>query len=112
MIQNFLDFFQREIEARARLGETQGARHIARAVDLDNAQASVLVMVDTKPAVVRAADGDLGREGHRNDAGLVESRRTRVSPGIAVDQAFEHAVRGASLAHIHLVVANQKHGRR
>ncbi len=61
-VQNVFHFFERQIEAGSRFGETERARHIARAVDLDDAEAGVLLVVGAEAAIVRAAVLDFGSE--------------------------------------------------
>ena len=73
-IENVFHFFERQTEARAGLGETQRTRHVAGAVDLDDAETSVLLVIGTQTAIVRAAVFDLRGEFQRNGAGLVEFR--------------------------------------
>jgi hypothetical protein len=106
-IQDRFHFAQSERIARARVGETQRAVHIARAVDLDDAQTRVLLMVGTKTAIVRTTTVDGGRKAQRNRAGLVESRIGSVGLGISVDERFKQPMLGATLAHEHFVIAQQ-----
>ena len=78
VVENVLHFFQRQAESRTRLGKAKRAGHVAGAVDFDDAQAGVLLMVRAEPAIVRAAVLHFRGELHRNRAGLVELRGTRV----------------------------------
>jgi len=55
VIQNVFDFFERQAESRSGFGEAQGAAHVAVAVDLDDAQTGVLLMVWTEPTIVWAS---------------------------------------------------------
>ena len=49
---------------------------------------------------------DLGLEGQRDGAGLVEPRRVQVHLGVAVDEGLEHAVLAAAFTQVHLAVAD------
>jgi hypothetical protein len=60
VIENIFDLFQSEIEAWSRIGKAKRTRHIARAVDFDDAQAGVLLMIGAQPAIVWAAGSDFG----------------------------------------------------
>ena len=89
VVENILDFFKRQAEARAGLGKAKRAGHVARAVDFDDSETGVLLVVGAQPAIVRAAVLDLRGELQRDGAGLVELRGTRVGLSVAVDQPFE-----------------------
>src|SRR5581483_12399948 len=65
------DFSKRQIETCARVGKTQWTIHVARTVDLDDAETRVLLMVGTQAAVVRAAMFDRRGVLQRNRAGFV-----------------------------------------
>nr|WP_233163229.1 hypothetical protein [Glycomyces salinus] len=56
----------------AGVGEADRAVEVAPGVDLDDAQACVLLVLGAQPAVRRAAVFDLGLELERDGAGLVE----------------------------------------
>ena len=60
VIQNAFDLRQRQVEARTCVGKTQRAIHVTGAVDFDDSQAGVLLMIRAKSAVVRATIFDLG----------------------------------------------------
>jgi hypothetical protein len=106
-IENVFDFFQRQMEARAGLGEAERTRHVAGAVDLNDAETGVLLVIGAQAAIVRAAVFDLSGKLQRYCAGLVELRGVGVLLGVAIDQCFEGSVIGAPLAHEDFVVANQ-----
>ena len=78
VVEHLFHFFQRQAEAGSRFGEAQRTLHVAGAVDLDDAEAGVLLVVRAEAAIVRAAVLDFGGEGERNGAGLVEFRGTGV----------------------------------
>ena len=59
VVQHRFDFFQRQTEAGTRIGKAERAVHVAGAVDLDDAQAGVLLMVGAQAAIVRTAVFDL-----------------------------------------------------
>jgi len=88
----------------AGVGKTDRAVQIAAGVDLDDAQARVLLVFRAQPAVRRAAVADLGLEGQRDRAGLVEAGAVEVHPRVAVYQRLELAVFRAALTQVHLVV--------
>ena len=65
----------------AGVGEADRAVQVAAGVDLDDAQAGVLLVLRAQPAVARAAVLHLGLEGERDGAGLVEREpRTGTPP--------------------------------
>ncbi len=107
VVQDVLDILERQVEARACVGEAKRTGHVAGAVDLDDAHAGMLLVVRAEAAVVGAALGDLGRKGERDGARLVELRRRRVGLGIAVDERLVLPVLGAAFAHVDLVVAQE-----
>ncbi len=109
-VENLLDFLQRQIEAGAGVGKAQGALHVARRVDLDDAEAGVLLMVGAEATVIGAAVLDGGVERERDGAGLVESRGFGVQLGVAVDQRLELTVLRAALMQVDLVVAQEHLG--
>jgi len=88
---------QHKAETGASVGEAQRALHVARAVDLDDAEAGMLLVIGAQPAVVRTALLDLASKGERNGARFVELALRGVGLGIAVDQRFETAMLGARL---------------
>ena len=90
----------------AGVGEADRAVQVAVGVDLDDPEAGVLLVLRAQPAVRRAAVLDLGLEGQRDRAGLVEPRRGQVRLRVAVDQRLELAVLPAALAQVDLVLAD------
>ena len=109
-IENVFDFFERQIEARTGLGKAERTCHVAGAVDFDDAETGVLLVIGTQAAIVRAAVLDLSGEFKRDGAGLVELRGVGVQLRVAIDQCFERSMIGAALAHVDLVVADQDVG--
>jgi len=49
VVQHLFDFFHGEVEARSCVGKTERAIHVANAIYLDDSEASVLLVVRTKP---------------------------------------------------------------
>src|SRR5581483_4622358 len=92
MIEDLFHFVERQIETRTRVGETEGTIHVAGAVDLDNAEARVLLMVGTQAAIVGAAALDGGRVLQRDRSRLVEFGQRRVRLRVAVDKRFKQPV--------------------
>jgi hypothetical protein len=90
----------------AGVDEADRAVQVAVGVDLDDPQAGVLLVLRAQPAVRRAAVADLGLEGQRDRAGLVEARRVQVRLRVAVYQRLELPVVAAPLAQEHLLVAD------
>ena len=109
-VQDVLDLLERETEALARVGEAQRAPHVAGAVHFDDAKASVLLVVRAQPAVVRTTMLDATGEGEWDRAWLVEPGLRGVCLSIAVHQGFEATVRGATLAHEDLAIAEHDLG--
>ena len=107
MIENLFDFFQREVEARARFRETERTVHVARAVHLDDAQTCVLLMVRAESTIERAAAISYRRKLKRYGARFVEFRGIGIHACVAVHERFERPVLRAALPHIDLVVADQ-----
>ena len=103
-VQHTLHLFQRQAEADAGVGETDGAVEVAGGVDLDEAQAHVLLVFRAKAAVQRAAVFDLSAELQGDGAGFVELDGVDVHLGVGADDAFEPAVFGTPLSHVDLVV--------
>ena len=98
VIEHLLDCFEGEAVAGLRIGEAEGAVHIAVAVDLDDADADMLLVIRAEAAVVRTACCYRGRELQRDGARLVESRRGDVGLSIGVDQGLDLAMLGAAFA--------------
>src|SRR5262249_35664050 len=101
-VQDVLDLIERKAEALARVGEAQWALHVAGAVDLDDAEAGVLLVVKAQAAVVRAALFNPTDKSRWNAAWLVDTGLTCICLGISIDQRLGASVRGATLAHEHL----------
>ncbi len=86
VVEDGFDFFQGEAEAGARGSEAERAVHVAVAVDFDDAEAGVLLMVGAEAAVEGAAVLDFGAEGERDGAGLVVLAEAHVHLCVAVDE--------------------------
>src|ERR1035437_428951 len=107
IVQHRLDLFHRQAEARPRIRKAERTIHVAGAVDFNDAQASVLLMVWTKATIVRATVFDLCSISKRNRARLVELAEIRVGLRIPVDKRLEGATIGTALGHVDFVVAQQ-----
>jgi hypothetical protein len=88
----------------ARVGEADRAIEVAVGVDLDDAEARVLLVLRAQAAVERAPVLHLGLGLERDGAGLVEPQRVEVHLGVGVEERVELAVLRAPLAEEHLVV--------
>ena len=110
MIEHVFHFFERQAEAGTGFGEAKRTIHVAGAVDLDDAETGVLLMVRAEAAIVRAAVFDLRSVSERDRARLVELAEGGVRFRVAVDQSFEGSTVGAALAHVHFVIAEQDLG--
>src|SRR5687768_8856883 len=106
-VEDALDLLQRQAEAGPSVGEAERALHVASRVDLDDAEASVLLVLRAEPAVVGAAAFDLRAERERDGAGLVELGRGQVGLGVAVDERLEAPMLRAALAQVDLAAAQQ-----
>src|SRR5947199_8354193 len=84
IVEHLLDFLEGQAKAGRRIGKAKGTIHVAGAVDLDDAEAGVLLVVRAKSTVVRAATIDCRAMGQRYRAGLVVPRERDVGLGIAV----------------------------
>jgi len=73
LVQDLLHLLQRQLEPGPGVGEAEGTVHVAGAVDLDDSEAGVLLVLGAEPAVVGAAPVYLGVEGERDGARLVEA---------------------------------------
>jgi hypothetical protein len=89
----------------AGVGEAHRAVQVAAGVHLDDPQAGVLLVLRAQAAVGWAAVADLGLEGQRYRARLVEPGRLQVHLGVAVDEGLEPAMFLAALAQVHLAAA-------
>jgi hypothetical protein len=87
------------------VGEADRAVQVAAAVDLDDAQARVLLVLRADPAVQRTPVMDVGLEREWQRARLVEPLLGHVGLGIGGDQRLERAVLRAALAQHDAVVA-------
>ncbi len=96
---------QREtLRVMAGPGEADRAVEVAMAVDLEDAEAGMLLVIRAQPAVQGATPGDLGLGLQRDRARLVEAHGLEVPVGTGVQQRFEAAVVGAALPQVQLVV--------
>src|SRR5215470_5966801 len=107
LVQDSLYFLQGQVEARPGAREAEWAVHVAGAVDLDDAQARVLLVLRAEPTVIGAALTDLRVEREGDGAGLVEAGVADVGFGVGVDQGLEWAVVGTPLAHEYPALAKQ-----
>src|SRR5215467_12859794 len=105
VIQNALNFFECQVEARTSIGETERAIHITGAVHFNNAQAGVLLVIRAKATVVRTPPVYFRGIGQRDGAWLVETGSGGICLSITIDQPFKQAVFRTTLAHIHFIVA-------
>ena len=88
------------------VGEADRAVQVAAGVDLDNAEAGVLLVLRAQAAVRRTAVLDLGLERQRERPRPVEPRRGHVGLRVPVHQRLERAVLAAALAQVDLPPAN------
>ena len=107
VVEHLLDFLHREAEARRRVGKTERTIHVARTIDLNDAQASVLFVIRAKPAIVRASIRHSRGESERDGSRFVELRGVRVELSIAVDERLELAVLGASPPQVDFAFTNE-----
>jgi hypothetical protein len=104
IVEHRLDFLERQAEAWAGRRKTQRAIHVAHAVDLDDPEARVLLMVGAEAAVVRASVLGLGAEGQRDRSRLVVLAVRHVRLGVPIDQRFKRPASGTPFPHVDLVV--------
>ncbi len=90
---------------RAGVGEADRAVQVAAGVDLDDAQAGVLLVLGAQPTVRGTTVLHLGLGPQRPGTGLVEPLHGHVHLRVAVDPGLELPVLRAPLAQEHLVVA-------
>jgi hypothetical protein len=74
VVQNIFHLFQSEIESRTGLRETQGTGHVASSVHFNDAEAGMLLVIRTEPAVVRTTILHLGCKLDRDCSRLIEFR--------------------------------------
>src|SRR6267143_4921224 len=106
-VQHLFNFFHGEVEAWPGFGKTERAIHVADTVHLNDAEASVLLVVRAEAAVVGTAIVNFGVIGHRNGAGFVVFAKCRVGFCVAVHKSLERPTLRAALAHVNLVVAQK-----
>jgi hypothetical protein len=83
LVEHRLYLFHREAETWAGRCKAKWAVHIAVAVDLDNAEAGMLLVVGTEAAVERTAILDFRTERKRDSSRLVVLAESHVHLGIA-----------------------------
>src|SRR6266851_4013413 len=105
IVEHLPDFLEGQAEAGCCVRKAERAIHVASTVDLDDAEAGVLFVVRTEPAIVWAAQIVRRTVGQRYRAGLVITRERDVSLGVAVDERHERPALRATLTHIDFVVA-------
>ena len=91
-------------------GEAKRASHVAGAVDLDDAETSMLLMVRTEAAIMRAPFFDLRSVRERDRARLVELAEGGIGFRVPIDQSFEGSTVGTALGHEHFVISEQDFG--
>lgn len=72
MFEDFLYLMQGYVVTMPGVGEAQGAIHIASGIDFDDADTSMLLVVGTETAIMRATGNNFGRVLQRERARLVE----------------------------------------
>ena len=110
IIEHGFHFFQRQAEAGTSFREAKRASHVAGAVDLDDAETSMLLMVRTEAAIMRAPFFDFRSVRERDRARLVELAEGGIGFGVPIDQSFEGSTVGTPLGHEHFVIAEQDFG--
>ena len=73
IVEHLFDFFECQAEPWRGISKAKRAVHIAGAVDLDDPETGMLLVVWAQAAIVWAAMLDLGAVNERNGAGLVKS---------------------------------------
>src|SRR5260370_16143542 len=110
IIEHRFDFFQSQAETRASFSKAKRTIHVAGAVNLNDAQARVLLVVRTEPAVVGTPFLDGRSVGEWNRSRLVELGEIRIGFSVCVDQSFEGPAVWAPLGHKYLVISEQDFG--
>ena len=110
IVEQLFHLFERQAESRRRIGEAKRTIHVAGAVDLDDAEAGMLLMVRAQTAIMRTAALDLCAICQGNRAGLVVGRERRVGLGVCVNERRKGSAVGTALAHVDFVVAQENLG--
>ncbi len=97
----------RQNEAWTRPGEAQGAVHVAGAVDLDDAEAGMLLMIRHNPQSCGAAVLDLRAECERIVPGLLNLAKLAYISASPYTSASKGAALRASLGHVDLVITDK-----
>ncbi len=97
------------LAAGSGLGETHWTFQIAIGRNFDEADAGVLFVFGTKPAVVGAALVGAGAVGARRTCGLAEFAAVVVG-NVGADEVFDEAVFGAALTEVDAAVADDDFG--
>src|SRR6516225_4925143 len=66
VVEHLFDLFERQAESGAGFRKAERASHVAGAIDLDDAEARMLLVVGTQPAIVWAAISNLRSVSERN----------------------------------------------
>src|SRR5713226_375517 len=91
IVQHGLDFLERQAEAGACGGEAQRAVHVAHAVDLDDPQTRVLLVIRAQSTVVGTTLLELAAKGQRDRPRLVVLAVGDIRFRVAVDESLERA---------------------
>jgi hypothetical protein len=104
-VEDFAEFLARHVVIVPVLHDADGALEITVIGDLDDRQARVLLVIRTKPAIVRATLLDVGRMLQGNRAFFDVRERAQEPIGVTRDHGFALAVRRTLLAQVDLAVA-------
>ena len=105
VVEHRFNFFERQAEPGPRRREAQRTIHVAHAVDLNDPEAGVLLMVGTQSAVVRTAPLVFGAERQRNGSRFVVPAVRDIRLCVPVDERLEGAAGWTPLSHVDLVVS-------
>src|SRR5579864_3885160 len=101
IVQHLLDLFHCEAEPWPGVGKAQWTIHVAIAIDLNNTEAGMLLVVGAKAAVVRASVTNLRPACQRNRAWLVVFAQGDVCGSVSINERFKRAALWTTLPHIH-----------
>src|SRR6185312_13180464 len=92
VIENALNFFERQIEAGASIGKAERTIHVTGTIHFNDTQASMLLMIWAKAAVVRTSV--LHRRGVSkwDGARFIETCCGSICLGIAIDESFKQTM--------------------